>query len=769
MLRLRHFFLVTVLLGHTQLLRAEVEVANGLTSRPAVDEGLLAHPFAAALDHRGRLFVSDSEGIKRLEDSNLDGVFDTSTLVTDELTEAQGILWVDDSLYILSPPSLWKFTDTNGDAIIEECEELASGFAELSEATGAHGPFLHPNGRIYWTQPRARFEIPDSDTDEIMFSGESARIWFCQITGSDLDFFAGGGIDAPSELDFTDRGEILGVSNGFYGRPRGDALAHWIYRGAYPRRDQARALAEHARTGDLLPGIHNFGSTGVSGFLRYRSGQLERNWTDQWFTTHLDEPRVTRTRMNPNASSFEAAETETVFRLESAVSRFTDLIEDHNGDLLVIDSGTPATADGSARGRALPFSNGTIHRIFREGTAYQPPAHLDWDQLNAEDVANLLLAEEHWVRAKAITELAVRGAPAIPELRDILMWSSVPESVRQNAVWALARMKFSGSIDLIYDALTDPSPNVRQAACNAMSVTRTWQQVAANQPAERNIELERNRTISGALAHIVRSDEPAVARSAAVALGRMGEFRAIGAILGRLGRTENDRFLGHSLIYALIEIDDYETTHAALDSENPRVLNGVVWALEEMPSSQIEVLDVLPLLEIRDTQLRKSLVAITANHPNWDAGLANRFFEWADALNEHRVTTLELLMPGMIASPPINDFITAMAESDQADKRSLALSLINLSPETALNPAWMELFLSALNPHASPRDLENALGIAARYPGNAFKQALEVVSKSDEISPQFKADAASILEMISEASAPSVAQPPPESSENKAP
>ena len=123
----------------------------------------------------------------------------------------------------------------------------------------------------------------------------------------------------------------------------------------------------------------------------------------------------------------------------------------------------------------------------------------------------------------------------------------------------------------------------------------------------------------------------------------------------------------------------------------------------------------------------------------------------------------------MIASPPINDFISAMAESDQADKRSLALSLINLSPKTALNPAWMELLLSALDPQSSPRDLENALGIAARYPDNALKQPLEVLSKSDEISPQFEADAASILEMISEASAPPVAKPLPEPRENKAP
>ena len=748
--RVRYLSLVSVLLVTQQLPAIEQKITKGLTTKAAVDEGLLIHPLSATLDLQGRLFVSDADGIKRLEDSNLDGIFDTSILITDELKGVQGLTWLDDSLYILSPPSLWKYTDSNGDAIIDSSEELATGFGVSSENRSAHGPFLHPNGRIYWTQPRARFKIPDSDTNQIIHSGESARIWFCQITGGDLDYFAGGGMDVPAELDFTDRGEIVGACNGFYGRPRGDALVHWIYRGVYPREDQSRSLAEHARSGDLLHGIHTFRNDGLSGVLRYRSGLLSEEWTDQWFTTHFDPPRLTRTRLKDSASSYEAVESKTVFALESKTSRFTDLVEDHNGDLLIIDQGNAVTVGEEDPTRALSFFGGTIHRISREGIPFQPTAYLNWDILTAEEVANLLFAEEHWVRSKAVTELAVRGAPAIPELRDILLRSGVPENVRQNAVWALTRMKFSESIDLIYDALTDPSPNVRQAACNAMSVTRTWQQVAANQPAERNIELERNRTISGALANIVRSDEPSVARSAAVALGRMAEFRSIGAILGRLGRTPDDQFLEHSLINALIEIDDYTTTHAALDSENPGVLNGVVWALHEMPSSQIEIFDVLPLIEIQDKRLRRSLVTIAGEHPNWDAGLANRFFEWSDDLNDQRITTLENFVPRLAGSPPIQDFLSSLAKSDTPEKRSLALRLIHLSTLTNLKPEWLKLVRSTLHPHATEEDLENALGIAVHHPNLNLRPMLETLRDSSNLTPLLQTRAREILEVLEE-------------------
>ena len=748
--RVRYFSLVAALLVTQQLPAIEQEITKGLTTKPAVDDGLLIHPLSATIDLQGRLFVSDAEGIKRLEDSNLDGVFDTAILVTDDLKSVQGLIWLDDSLYVLSQPSLWKFTDSNGDAIIDSTEELATGFGVPSENRKAHGPFLHPNGRIYWTQPSSRFKIPDNDTNQIRHSGESARIWFCQITGSDLDYFTEGGMDAPAELDFTDRGEIVGACNRLNGRPQGDALVRWIYRGVYPHLNQPRLPIEYNRGAGSLPEARTSRSDGVGGFLRYRSGSLNEEWTDQWFTTHLNPPRLTRTLLKNSASSYEPAESKTVFALQSKASRFTDLVEDHNGDLLVIDQGnTEAVGEDNSSG-VLSFHKGTIHRISREGIPFQPTTYLNWDRLTAEEVANLLFAKEHWVRSKAITELAVRGAPAIPELRDILLRSGVHENVRQNAVWALTRMKFSESIDLIYDALTDPSPNVRQVACNAMGVTRTWQQVAANQPAERNIELERNRTISGALANIVRSDESSVARSAAVALGRMAEFRSIGAIIGRLGRTLNDQFLEHSLINALIEIDDYKTTHAALDSENPKVLNGVVWALHKMPSSQIGIFDILPLIEMQDKQLRESLLTIAGERPNWDAGIANRFFEWSDDLNDHRITTLEQFVPHLAGSPPIQDFLSSLAKSDAPEKRSLALNLINLSTLTSLKPEWLELVQSTLRPDANREDLDNALGIAANHPNLNLRPMLKTLRDSNNLAPVFHTSASEILEILEE-------------------
>ena len=50
-----------------------------------------------------------------LEDTNGDGVFDKATLFADKLTFPQGALWVYDSLYVMSPPSLWRFADEDGD------------------------------------------------------------------------------------------------------------------------------------------------------------------------------------------------------------------------------------------------------------------------------------------------------------------------------------------------------------------------------------------------------------------------------------------------------------------------------------------------------------------------------------------------------------------------------------------------------------------------------------------------------------------------------
>ena len=734
------FFAVT--LG--SLTAEDFLVEDGLTVTSALAPGLISHPVMATFDDRGRLFVAENAGVnldkaallkelpnsvRMLEDTNGDGIFDKATVFADKLTFPQGALWVYDSLYVMSPPSLWRFADEDGDGRAEVREEIATGFDFTGNAADVHGPFLHPNGRLFWCHGRKGFAIPDNDTGQIMETGKSARIWSSQLSGGEVESFAGGGMDNPVEIDFTDEGEIVGTVNLFYGRPRGDTLTHWVYGGAYPRFDQGLVLEEFRKTGELLPPVHNFGHVAVSGMTRYRSGALNPAWTDGWLVTHFNTAEVTLSTFAPKGASYDATATTSIFKVQKPDTHLTDVLEDRNGDLLVIDTGGWFRIGCPTSQIAKPEVTGNIYRISRTDRGpYAAPNYPDWDRLTSEQVSDFLGAKEDWLRERSITELAVRGAPAMPELERILLADTSTPVARINAVWTLARMKFSESTELIYKALTDADPGVRHAACNAISVTRSWQNVAANQPAEREIELERNRTLTGALAGIVRADEAPVARAAATALGRMGERRAIGALSGRLGRAGDDRFLEHSLIYALIEIDDFESTSEGLKSTDPQLLSGTLRALDGMASSKLEVLSILPFLEAEDEDLRATALAIAKRHHEWDAALANYFFNWPDEVNAIQKGILRALVPPHFDAPPMVDYLTSLMASPNPGRTDLGLELIALSSGIPFQEEWRPVFESALASTGQSRGL--AVGALQATKTPLFAEALENLAKN---------------------------------------
>lgn len=736
------FLLLPLVLAAPLAASEDAVVDEGVAVSSALRPGLVKHPVMAAFDDRGRLFVAENAGvnldkdelnkelpnsIKLLEDTDKDGVFDKATLFADKMTFPQGALWVYDSLYVMSPPSLWRLADEDGDGRAEVREELATGFDFTGNAADVHGPFLHPNGRLHWCHGRKGFVVRDGDTGQVMEQGKAARIWSSQLSGGEVESFAGGGMDNPVEIDFTDEGEIVGSVNLFYGRPRGDVLVHWVHGGVYPRFDQGQVVAEFRRTGDLLPDAHNFGHVAVSGMCRYRSGALDRDWTDGWITTHFNTGELTLTNLQSEGSTFAGGTTATIFRALKPDTHLTDVLEDRNGDLLVVDTGGWFRIGCPTSQIAKPEIAGTIYRLSKQGEPYRAPTYPDWNKLTAEQVSHFLSAPEDWLRERAITELAVRGAPAMPELERILAGGKADAIARTNAVWTLARMKFSESTDLIYGALTDPDARVRQAACNAIAVTRTWQTVAANQPAERAIELERNATLSGALAGIVRGDDPAAARAAAAALGRMGEARAIGALTGRLGRSAGDRFLEHALVYALIEIDDFDATREGLKASDPAVVSGTLRALDGMASSKLQVLDVLPHLESADPVLRETALAVALNHHEWDAALANAFFDWHGSIDERRRGILRRLVPAFASSPPMADYLTSLVASKDEPHELLGLELVALSPGIPFQEEWVPVFETALAAGAKPEVLSAALAALRASRSERFAAALESI------------------------------------------
>lgn len=746
-----HRLLASLVLATLSSSAQDYVLGEGLEVSSAMLPGLVKHPVMAAFDDRGRLFVAENAGvnldktgllnelansIKLLEDTDKDGVFDKAALFADKMTFPQGALWVYDSLYVMSPPSLWRLADEDGDGHAEVREELVTGFDFTGNAADVHGPFLHPNGRLYWCHGRKGFAIPDKDSGQILEQGKGARIWSSQLGGGEVESFAGGGMDNPVEIDFTDEGEMVGTVNLFYGRPRGDTLVHWVHGGVYPRFDQGPVIAEFRRTGDLLPDAHNFGHVAVSGMCRYRSGALNPTWADGWVVSHFNTGELTLTKLQENGSTFIGKETTTIFRALKPDTHLTDVLEDPNGDLLVIDTGGWFRIGCPTSQIAKPEIEGTIYRISKQDTSYAASIYPDWDTLTSEQVSRFLAAPEDWLRERAVTELAVRGAPALPELENVLRGDGADVTARKSAIWTLARMKFSESTDLICGALTDPDPGVRQTACNAIAVTRTWQMVAANQPAERAIEVERNKTISGGLAEIVRADDPFVARAAAIALGRMGEVRAIGALTGRLGRSEDDRFLEHALVYALIEINDFEATRAGLQSEDPQVLSGTLRALGGMDSSKLDVLDVLPHLRSSDEGLREAALSIAVRHPEWDAALANAFFGWKAGSDETTQALLHRLVPAFSSSPPMVDYLTSLVTSKEESDKLLGFKLIALSSGIPFQEEWVPAFEGAFASEDKPELIAAALAALQVTKSDRFTAALDTIcreGKSDEL------------------------------------
>jgi putative membrane-bound dehydrogenase-like protein len=437
-----------------------IELPEGYTASVVAAAPLVQHPIMAAVDDRGRLFVGDSSGLNlnkaelekelphrvlMLEDTNGDGIYDKSTVFADKLTFPQGCVWLDGSLYVASPPGIWRFTDTDGDGVADKRELIVRGFDYTGNAADIHGPFLHPNGRLYWCHGRKGHEVYDKAGNFIR-KGKASGIWSCKPDGSDVRMHCGGGMDNPVEIDFTPEGEILGTVNLFYGVPRGDCIVHWLRGGVYPRDDQGDAIAEFKRTGDLLPPVHNFGHVAVSGCTFYRSGALNPDWRGNLFVTHFNTQRVTRMEIARAGATYTATQRE-FLKIQNPDVHITDVLEDKDGSLLVVDTGGWFRAGCPSSLIAKPDITGAIYRI-RSTT---PVAKVEpWGDSRAREVWRL-------TREGDVTKV-------------LKFLGDKEPTVARAAANALASLGKAEASDALADALVHPDAGVRLAAAHGLGM-----------------------------------------------------------------------------------------------------------------------------------------------------------------------------------------------------------------------------------------------------------------------------------------------------------
>lgn len=599
------FIAMLVLMAHAasaeEFTPVSLEVPPGYSVELAAAPPLVGHPMMADFDDQGRLYVAANVGenlpraelekrlpnfVQRLEDTDGDGVFDKATLFADKMTFPQGCLWHEGSLYVASSGAIWKLTDTNDDGIADERVKLVGDFGYTGNAADIHGPFLGPEGRIYWCEGRHGHEIRDAEGN-LISQGKAARIFSCRTDGTDVQTFATGGMDNPVEIVFTPAGEMLGTVNLMYAQPRGDCLVHWQYGGVYPREDFAESLeGEFVRTGPLLPEVVNFGHVAVSGLCR-REGTLWGAETEgDIFVTEFNTNRVVRVRLAPHGSTFTVDEQEDFAVSSSTDFRPTDVLQAPDGSLLVIDTGGWFRIGCPQSGVAKSHIRGAIYRIRKDAT-------------------------------EAPSDTA----------------TPTPTQLAQQQIWELRRQETPQALAKLAPFLEADEPMVRQTAARALldwpptsgrseMIPRLVKLATSGTPSERRVSL-------ATLSHWKVSDEA-----------------YLPALLTALDKPDNDILVEHAAVLALIKSGQRSRLRDVLLDPRERVAHGAAVALDQLQRPLVQP-DQADWLEIPAASLgqplseaqRETLLSLERELPSGDPEAGKKIFvsQQATCSKCHRV------------------------------------------------------------------------------------------------------------------------------------
>ena len=488
---------------------------------------MVNRPIAADFDEQGRLYVTDSSGsndkvekqleerphrIVRLEDRDGDGIYDTSRVFADRMMLPEGAMWFDGSLYVAAPPSIWKLTDTDDDGVADRREEWFAGKTLTFCANDLHGPYLGPDGWIYWTKGAFASQTYERPGKAPLVT-RAAHIFRRRPGSALIEPVMTGGMDNPVEVAFTPDGERLFTST-FVEHPqagRRDALVHAIYGGVYGKPHDV--IDGHPQTGDLMPVLSELGAAVPSSLMRYQSRVFGPAYQDNLFVAQFNLQKVTRHVLSPNGATFTAKDTDFVTSTNRDFHP-TDVLEDADGSLLVIDTGAWYKLCCPTSQLAKPDVLGGIYRVTRRGAARPRDPRglgLDWPALPAGRLVRALDDPRPAVQQRAIQQLAKTGAGAIGALSAALTGTHSVEA-RRNAVWALSRIDGPDARAAVRAALDDSDPTVRHAALHAAALWRD----------------------AGALPQVraaLASKSPAIQRVAAEALGRIGDARAVPDLL----------------------------------------------------------------------------------------------------------------------------------------------------------------------------------------------------------------------------------------------
>ena len=708
-----------------------IKVPDGFTIEVAAGPDLVDYPMFAVADETGRLFVFESTGnvynktedainnpqfrINLLQDLDGDGKYDKSTIFADKVGFPQGGVFYQGSLYASSAPELLKFTDTDGDGVADKREVILSGWVLNVNANSLIGPFMAPDGWLYLTSAIEGFDIITKEGEHL--KGETSRVWKVRPDGSNLQWISAGGMNNPVGLTFTTASEVMGTQT-YFTDPRAgqrDALMYWTEGGVYPKPNSNIARDGLPLTGDLMPVVTKYSRVAPSGITRYRNSTLGEDYRDNLFSAQFNTHRVLRHKLIRQGASFRT-EDETFFASPNEDFHPTDVLEDGDGSLLVVETGGWFIKGCPLSHVSKPELQGSIYRVRKKGVSkVEDPFGnaIDWASLEATSVTNYLEDPRPFVIDRAVKSLVNRGPESIASLSDML-GKSINPNARVRAVFALYQINNNESIAAVRIGLNDNDLQVRVATARVLGLSKDTASIQQ-------------------LIKMLQDDEPACRRQAATALGQIGEPGAIPALL-KASDGVNDRFVEHAIIYALIEMNQPEPVRKGLNDQSQDVMKTALIALDQMKRGSLNPEQVIPFLSSNDSTMESTARWVVSHHPEWAPSMITYLQKQLNKpnLDASDKEQLKDILVSYCGERTVQEFMLNQMTRTTVEKKLFVLEAMTACDIKEVPPNWIGQFDQQLNSNVDPMVKLNILKFIRLHGITSLNKTLEKVADNKQ-------------------------------------
>ena len=594
---------------------AGIEIGEGLEATLSASEPHLKSLTNLDVDDRGRVWVCDVMNYRRnsdsrpegdriliLEDTTGDGVMDKVKTYYQgrDIDSAMGICVLGNQVIVTATPTVWRFTDTDGDDVPDKKEALFTETGQPQHDHSAHSFLFGPDGKLYWNFGNTGKQVKDANGETVIdihgrpvvdngkpfYGGMPFR---CDLDGGNFEVLAHnfrnnwettvdsfGSLWQSDNDDDGNRGTRINfvMEHGNYGYRDELTGAGWREK-RITMEDEIPLQHWHLNDPGVVPNMLQTGAGSPSGICMYEGRLLPQRFWDQ--IIHCDPgPNIVRAYpAKPDGAGYSATIDPLMTGTIDRWFRPADVCVAPDGSLFVSDWYDP----GVGGHRQEDSDRGRLFRIAPPGVKYSVPK---FDFSTAAGAVAALQNPNLSVRYQAWTALHAMGADAESEL--LKLWGDQNQRLRARALWLLGKIDGRGA-HYVSRAMADANSDIRITGIRlakqlGMSPSETCAQLAADK-------------------------SPAVRRELAVAL-RFDKSPSMPAVWAQLAESYdgNDRWYLEALGIAsdLRASECYEAWLARVGNWDTAAGRDIVWRVRA-PAAADAIVSIIanPELTLQDT------------------------------------------------------------------------------------------------------------------------------------------------------------------------